>query len=69
MRMLQETSSAGADYVEFLAMGTHATGQFHCSECGYGITIHTELPRCPMCSGESWEQTAWSPMSRALQGA
>jgi rubrerythrin len=56
-----------SDYVEFLTAGTHATGQFHCADCGYGVTIHTELPRCPMCGGGSWEAAAWSPFSRALE--
>ena len=55
------------DFVEFLKAGTHATGQFHCADCGYGVTIHTELPQCPMCAGESWEEAAWSPLSRALE--
>jgi len=68
--MLDEGSSTLApdsDYVEFLTAGTHATGQFHCADCGYGVTIHTELPRCPMCGGVSWEEAAWSPLSRALE--
>jgi hypothetical protein len=56
---------ADGDYVAFLAAGEAATGQYHCAECGYGITIHSELPRCPMCGGESWEQASWSPLSRA----
>ncbi|HLM34359.1 MAG TPA: hypothetical protein VK278_01150 [Gaiellaceae bacterium] len=47
--------------------GTHATGQFHCADCGYGVTIHTQLPQCPMCGGDSWEEAAWSPLSRALE--
>ena len=55
------------EYVEFLTAGMHATGQFHCSDCGYGVTIHSELPRCPMCGGGSWEEAAWSPLSRALE--
>jgi hypothetical protein len=55
------------DYVEFLVAGTQVTGQFHCAECGYGITIHSELPQCPMCGGGSWEEAAWSPLSRAFE--
>jgi rubrerythrin len=55
------------DYVEFLEAGTHATGEFHCAGCGYGVTIHSELPRCPMCGGGEWEAVSWSPLSRALQ--
>ena len=68
--MVDEEQSAlvpDTDYVDFLTTGMHATGQFHCSDCGYGVTIHTELPRCPMCGGEAWEEAAWSPLSRALE--
>ena len=54
------------DFVEFLMTGVHAKGEFHCAECGYGVTICRELPTCPMCGNESWEQTSWSPFSRAL---
>jgi rubrerythrin len=45
-----------AEYVEFHAMGTPAEGTFRCSSCGYGVTINRELPRCPMCGGETWER-------------
>lgn len=51
--------------VEFYAAGQHAKGEFHCAECGYGVTIFRELPRCPMCGCESWEQSTWSPFARA----
>ena len=40
-------------YVEFLASGQRAKGEFHCSECGYGVTIVRALPLCPMCGGKS----------------
>ena len=55
---------AADDFVEFWTAGVHAKGEFHCSECGYGVTIHRELPVCPMCGGEAWEQTSWHPFSR-----
>ena len=54
-----------AGYVEFWATGANVTGEFHCAECGYGVTVYRELPQCPMCSGTAWEQTAWSPLTRA----
>jgi hypothetical protein len=31
------------------------------------VTIVRELPRCPMCSGTSWEQSPWSPFTRSQQ--
>jgi rubrerythrin len=52
--------NAGApDYVPFLAAGETAAGQFRCAECGYGVAVSATLPRCPMCSGVSWERTGW----------
>jgi hypothetical protein len=53
------------EYVEFLVSGAAAKGEFHCAECGYGVTIVRVLPVCPMCQGTSWEQTAWSPFRKA----
>ncbi len=52
-------------YVQFLEAGEPAKGEYHCSGCGYGVTVHRDLPACPMCAGRTWEQTAWSPLSRA----
>ena len=68
VQMLEETQSAASaesDYVEFVAAGDAAVGEFHCSNCGYGVTVHAALPQCPMCAGTTWEQAAWSPFSRA----
>ena len=66
--MIQDTSTvrvAPDEYVEFLATGASVKGEFHCSECGYGVTIVRALPVCPMCRGTSWEQSAWSPFGKA----
>jgi rubredoxin len=54
-------------FVSFFKTGTRATGDYQCASCGYGITLHSDLPTCPMCGGESWEQIAWHPLSRAVQ--
>lgn len=45
-----------ADYVEFVTTGAPATGAFHCSGCGYGVTVQSTLPQCPMCNGTTWER-------------
>jgi lipopolysaccharide biosynthesis regulator YciM len=45
----------------FLVAGTAATGDFHCAECGYGITVRSLLPQCPMCRGLQWEELSTSP--------
>jgi hypothetical protein len=54
-----------ADYVNFFSTGSRVKGEFHCAECGYGVTVYRVLPLCPMCGGTQWEQSAWSPLSRA----
>ena len=46
-------------FAQFLRTGQPAAGEFHCSECGYGVIVQRELPRCPMCSGTGWEQARW----------
>lgn len=65
--MLENSSSDRSPdgNVVFYAAGQHAKGEFHCAECGYGVTIFRELPRCPMCGCETWEQSTWSPFARA----
>lgn len=68
VQMLDEarsTEAAGDDYVEFLSTGAAAAGAYHCSSCGYGVTVHARLPLCPMCAGTTWEPRAWTPIYRA----
>jgi len=50
-------------YVDFRTTGDPAAGEFHCAECGYGVIVSRELPRCPMCGGTAWEESAWSPFT------
>lgn len=57
--MLDETERVArthSDYVEFVTTGAPATGAFHCSACGYGVTVSSTLPQCPMCNGTTWER-------------
>jgi hypothetical protein len=56
--------SQATDYVHFWTAGERAKGEFHCADCGYGVTIYSRLPACPMCASTSWEQSAWSPFAR-----
>ena len=56
------------EVIELVELGyalSPAKGEFRCAECGYGVAICRELPRCPMCGGVSWEQAPWSPFARA----
>ena len=62
-----DVTTADDDHVAFHATGDRAAGQFRCTECSYGVTIRGDLPRCPMCGGEVWEEAAWSPLSRAFE--
>ena len=64
MQDVGRPGAAADEYVHCIPTGTAVKGEYHCSECGYGVTVHRELPRCPMCQGESWEQSAWSPFTR-----
>ena len=52
----REVESEQVDYVDFVTTGAPATGAFHCSACGYGVTVQTTLPQCPMCNGTTWER-------------
>jgi len=52
------------DYVDFFVTGMPAAGEYHCAECGYGVTVHATLPQCPMCSGTTWEPHALSTLKR-----
>jgi rubrerythrin len=66
--MIEEIRSTAVpekdDFVRFWAAGDRAKGEYHCSECGYGVTVFTKLPVCPMCSCTTWEQSTWSPFGR-----
>ena len=63
----RESTAAEGDFVEFLVTGMTAAGEYHCADCGYGVTVHAALPQCPMCSGTTWEPHAWSPFTRATR--
>lgn len=65
MMKIQVPRTAADEFVETWATGQVVKGEYHCSECGYGVAIVRALPLCPMCGGKSWEQAAWSPFSRS----
>ena len=54
----RKNEARDGDFVEFARAGMPAAGEYHCSGCGYGVTIHSLLP---------WEQTSWSPFTRATK--
>lgn len=51
--------------VELRAAGEDASGEFRCSGCGYGVSVASTLPSCPMCGGGSWEPGPWTASARA----
>ena len=59
-------SASGSDgFVEFWRAGEVVKGEFRCAECRYGVAVYRQLPQCPMCGGDVWEQAGWSPLARA----
>jgi rubrerythrin len=52
-----------------LSAGEPAKGDFRCADCGYGIAAFHTLPSCPMCRGESWVASAWSPVAGRLRAS
>jgi rubredoxin len=68
--MLDEGRQASPDdgeFIEFVKTGATVAGSYRCSACGYGVTVRSILPRCPMCSGDTWEQAPWTPFAAAAQ--
>ena len=55
---------AADGFVAFLGAGEQVAGEFRCSGCGYGVTVHRALPLCPMCGGSEWEHLPWSSYTR-----
>jgi rubrerythrin len=57
-----------AGYVVVHATGDAAAGEFHCRQCGYGVTVQRLLPRCPMCGGTAWEPRGLGALRRRVAG-
>jgi hypothetical protein len=47
-------TTGGSVGVSFVRAGEDARGAYQCADCGYGVSVQTTLPRCPMCAGSSW---------------
>ena len=58
---IERVARTHTDDVEFVTTGAPATGAFHCSACGYGVTVQSTLPQCPMCNGTTWERERETP--------
>jgi Zn finger protein HypA/HybF involved in hydrogenase expression len=66
-RRLAEDDRAEDYHLPLSVAGERGKGAYRCAECSHGVTVHRVLPLCPLCSGSSWEQSAWSPFSRATR--
>ena len=53
---LDDTTSEIADWIDFAEAGSEASGEFRCSDCGYGAVVLRVVPPCPMCRGTVWER-------------
>jgi len=42
-------------FADFAVTGEDVSGEFRCSDCGYGAVARRALPPCPMCGGKIWE--------------
>ena len=60
-----DAGAAVEEFVEFLETGATASGEFQCAECGYGVSVQSRLPACPMCAGELWEPKPSTTAARA----
>jgi hypothetical protein len=50
---------------DFFTAGSEANGEYHCADCGYGVSVRLLLPVCPMCRGRLWEDVGTSPFARS----
>jgi rubrerythrin len=69
---MQETGVPRArdeDFVQFWPAGENGKGEYHCSDCGYGVTVVRALPTCPKCGNKIWEEAAWSPFTRSSRAS
>jgi len=51
---VQSAREGFEDAVDLRFTGDRADRPHRCAECGYGVSVST-LPRCPMCTSETWE--------------
>jgi lipopolysaccharide biosynthesis regulator YciM len=60
-----ERSAGIAETSEFVGVeaGARGAGDYRCLDCGYGIVTFGVVPTCPMCHGDQWESTRWSPFT------
>jgi hypothetical protein len=55
-------------FAEFSVTGTAVSGEFRCSDCGYGAVVRRALPPCPMCGSTVWESRLRASWTDAPSG-
>ena len=60
---LERTAAATRAPQERVVAGARGAGEYHCSDCGYGIVTLALVPTCPMCHGSSWQAASTGPFS------
>ena len=64
LRGLAETERAD-EFIEFLRAGALARGLYCCVACGRRVVTAYQLPPCPSCGGQVWEELSSSPFGRS----
>jgi lipopolysaccharide biosynthesis regulator YciM len=65
-RTAAQTSASTSDRIE---AGARGSGEYRCSDCGYGIVTFALVPTCPMCHGSSWASSTGPFSARSLSSA
>jgi hypothetical protein len=50
--------------IAFHTSGARIVGELRCGHCGYGSVSRILLPTCPVCHGQTWEESPWRPFTR-----
>jgi hypothetical protein len=66
MQIESRRFEAPLDAPTFFSAGIEARGEYRCAGCGYGISVRSLLPVCPMCRGDVWEEPGGSPYGHAV---
>ena len=65
MSLIEGKAGAESEPAELGFLGAIGSqlSRFRCPGCGYGATSKKAPERCPMCSGTTWDQEPWRPLT------
>jgi hypothetical protein len=52
------------EFIAFHTSGARIVGELRCSHRGYGSVSRGLLPTCPVCHGQTGEESPWRPFTR-----